>query len=134
MGIFKSMRELQKQSDEVNKNWDVGAQLEDAQARMADAQEMMAQQTAAANAATTGIDATATIVAVRQSGAMVNYQPTIEVDLTVLPEGGLPPYPVTVKQVIPQIHLAQAQPGSSVHVKVDPNNPASVWIDWTRPA
>jgi hypothetical protein len=134
VGIFKSMRELQKQSDEINKNWDVGAQLEDAQARMAEAQEMMAQQTAAANAAVTGVDATATIAAVRQTGAMVNYQPTVEVDLTVLPEGGLPPYPVTVKQVIPQIHLAQAQPGASVHVKVDPDNPASVWIDWTRPA
>jgi hypothetical protein len=133
MGMFKSLRDLQKQSDEINKNWDVGAQLADAQARMQDAQEMMAQQTAAANAAVTGADATATIVAVRQGHGMVNYQPTIEVDLTVLPEG-LPPYPVTVKQVIPQIHLAQAQPGNSVHVKVDPNNPASVWIDWTRPA
>ena len=133
MGMFKSLRDLQKQSDEINKNWDVGAQLEDAQARMQDAQEMMAQQTAAANAAVSGADATATIIAVRQGNGMVNYQPIIEVDLTVLPEG-LPPYPVTVKQVIPQIQLAQAQPGASVHVKVDPNNPASVWIDWTRPA
>ena len=134
MGLFKSVRDLQKQSNEINKNWDVGAQLEDAQARMADAQEMMAQQTAAANAATSGVDGTATIVAVRQGGAMVNFQPMIEVDLTVLPEGGLPPYPVTVKQVIPQVQLAQAQPGAAVHVKVDPNNPASVWIDWNRPA
>jgi hypothetical protein len=134
VGLFKSVRDLQKQSNEINKNWDVGAQLEDAQAQMANAQEMMAQQTAAANAATTGVDATATIVAVRQGNAMVNYQPMIEVDLTVLPEGGLPPYPVTVKQVIPQVQLAQAQPGASLHVKVDPNNPASVWIDWNRPA
>ena len=133
MGMFKSLRDLQKQSEEINKNWDVGAQLEDAQARMQDAQEMMAQQTAAANAAVSGADATATIVAVRQGNGMVNLQPIIEVDLTVLPDG-LPPYPVTVKQVIPQVHLAQAQPGASVHVKVDPNNPASVWIDWTRPA
>jgi hypothetical protein len=134
MGLFKSMRDLQKQSNEINKNWDVGAQLEDAQTRMADAQEMMAQQTAAANAATTGVDATATIVAVRQGHAMVNFQPEIEVDLTVLPDGGLPPYPVTVKQIIPQVQLGQAQPGAAVHVKVDPNNPALVWIDWNRPA
>jgi hypothetical protein len=132
MGFFKSMRELQKQSDEINKNWDVGAQLEDAQARMQDAQEMMAQQTAAANAALTGIDGTATIVAVRHGHGMVNYQPMLELDLTVFPEGGMP-YPVTVKQVTPQIHLAQAQPGQSVHVKVAPDDPASVWIDWTRP-
>jgi len=134
VGLFKSVRDLQKQSNEINKNWDVGAQLDDAQKRMADAQEMMAEQTAAANAATTGVDATATIVAVRQGGAMVNFQPMIEVDLTVVPDGGLPPYPVTVKQVIPQVQLAMAQPGASVHVKVDPNNPGSVWIDWNRPA
>jgi hypothetical protein len=133
VGLFKSVRELQKQSNEISKNHDMGAQLEDAQTRMAEAQELMAQQTAAANAATTGVDATATIVAIRQSGGMVNFQPMIEVDLTVLPDG-LPPYPVTVKQVIPQVQLAQAQPGSGVHVKVDPNNPASVWIDWNRPA
>jgi hypothetical protein len=133
VGLFKSVRELQKQSNEISTNHDMGAQLEDAQTRMAEAQELMAQQTAAANAATTGVDATATIVAIRQSGGMVNFQPMIEVDLTVLPDG-LPPYPVTVKQVIPQVQLAQAQPGSGVHVKVDPNNPASVWIDWNRPA
>ncbi len=133
MGLFKSVRELQKQSNEINKNHDMGAQLEDAQTRMADAQELMAQQTAAANAVTTGVDATATVVAIRQGHGMVNFQPMIEVDLTVLPDG-LPPYPVTVKQVIPQVQLAQAQVGAAVHVKVDPNNPATVWIDWNRPA
>jgi hypothetical protein len=134
MGMFKSIRDLQKQGNEINKNWDVGAQLADAQAQMQNAQELMAQQTAAANAATTGLDATATIVAVRQGPGLVNFQPMIEVDLTVLRDGGMPPYPVTVKQVIPQVNLAQAQPGASFHVKVDPNNPASVWIDWMRPA
>lgn len=133
MGFFKSMRELQKQSDEINKNWDVGAQLADAQTRMADAQEAMAQQTAAANAAVSGVDGTATIVAVRQGHGMVNYQPMIELDLTVVPDGGLP-YPVTVKQVTPQIHLARAQPGASVPVKIAPGDPSSVWVDWDRQA
>jgi sRNA-binding protein len=131
MGLFKSMRDLNKQSQEINKNWDVGAQLEDAQARMADANEMMAQQTAAANAATSGVDATATVAAVRQGTGMVNFQPIIELDLTVMPEG-LPPYPVTVKQVVPQVQLAQVQPGANLQVKVDPNNPSAVWIDFTR--
>lgn len=133
MGLFKGMRDLQKQANEINKGWDVGAQLENAQAQMASANELMAQQTAAANAAVSGLDARATVVGVRQGQGMVNFQPMIEVDLTVSPEG-LPPYPVTVKQVIPQVHLARAQPGMAVHVKVDPNDPASVWIDWDRPA
>jgi hypothetical protein len=133
MGLFKGMRDLQKQANEINKGWDVGAQLENAQAQMASANDLMAQQTAAANAAVSGLDARATVVAVRQGQGMVNFQPMIEVDLTVSPEG-LPPYPVTVKQVIPQVHLARAQPGMAVNVKVDPNDPASVWIDWDRAA
>ena len=41
----------------------------------ADAQEMMAEQTAAANASTTGVDAIATIVAVRQGKPMSTFSP-----------------------------------------------------------
>jgi hypothetical protein len=127
MGMFKSIRDLNKQANEINKDLDVGAQMEDAQARMADANEMMAQQTAAANVAATGMDATATVAAIRQGTGMVNYQPIMEIDLTVMPEG-LPPYPVTVKQVVPQMQLAQLQPGANLNVKVDPNDPAAVWL------
>jgi sRNA-binding protein len=129
MGFFKSMRDLQKQGNEINKNWDVGAQLADAQARMSDANAMMAQQTAAANAATTGLDATATVAAVRDGGGMVNFQPMVEIDLTVIAPGN-PPYPLTVKQVVPQVQLATLQPGASLKVKVDPNDASAVWIDF----
>jgi len=130
MGMFKSMRDLQKQSKEIQKNWDVGAQLNDAQARMAAANDMMAQQTAAANIAATGVDATASIIALRDSGTQVNFQPMCEIDLTVMPDG-LPPYPVTIKQVVMQTQLAFLTPGKNVKVKVDPNNPATVFIDMT---
>lgn len=133
MGFFKSLNDLQKQSKEINKNWDVGAQLADAQAQMADANALMAQQTAAANAATNGMDATATVTAVRQQGGMVNFQPMIELDLTVMAPGN-PPYPLTVKQVVPQTQLAMLQPGTSLKVKVDQNDPSAVWIDFAASA
>jgi hypothetical protein len=133
VGFFKSMRELQKQGNEMSKNMDVGAQMSNAQARMAQANEMMAQQTAAANIAATGVDASAAIVAVRDAGAQVNMQPMCEIDLTVMPDG-LPPYPVTVKQIVPMAQLAALQPGKTVNVKVDPNNPATVFIDMTSVA
>ena len=129
MGLFKSVRELNKQANEMSRNWDVGAQLADAQASMAAANEMMAQQTAAANIAATGLDATATVADVRQSGALVNYQPMVEIDLTVMAPGS-PPYPATVSQVVQQVHLAFLQPGSTLRVKVDPANPATIWIDF----
>lgn len=130
MGFFKSMRDLNKQSKEIQKNWDVGAQLEQAQASMAQANEMMAQQTVAANLAINGTDATATVAAIRQGAGMVNYQPIVEIDLTVLAPGA-PPRPVTVQQVVPQVNLAQLQPGAALKVKVDPANPDAVWINFT---
>jgi hypothetical protein len=129
MGFFKSMRDLQKQGNEINKDWDVGAQLADAQAQMAGANAFLAQQTAAANAATNGVDATATVAAVRQGGGMVNYEPLVELDLTVIVPGN-PPYPVTVKQAVPPTQLAMVQPGASLKVKVDPNELNTVWIDF----
>jgi len=136
MGLFKGMRDLMKQSDEINKNWDASAHLEQAQAQMASANQTMADMTAAANASAnavaSGIDATAVITGVRQQG-MVNFQPLVEVDLTVTPDG-LPPYPVTVKQAVSQMQLVHAQTGAVLHVKVDPDDPSSVWIDWSRPA
>ncbi len=89
MAFFKSLRELNKQANEMSRNWDVGAQLADAQTSMAAANQMMAQQTAAATIAATGLDATATVAAVRQTGALVNYQPMVEIDLTV-PAPGSP--------------------------------------------
>ena len=130
MAFFKSLRDLQKQSKEIQKNWDVGAQLDQAQASMAQASAMMAQQTAGANAAVNGLDAAATVAAVRQGTAMVNYQPVVEMDLTVMSPGS-PPYPVTVSQVVPQVHLARVQPGASLKVKVDPNDRNAIWIDFT---
>ena len=129
MGFFKSMRELNKTANEVSKNWDPGAQLAEAQASMAAANQVMAQQTAAANVAATGLDATATVVAVRQGAAMINYQPVVEIDLTVMPPGGMP-YPATVSQVVQQVHLARLQSGAGLRVKVDPANPQTIWIDF----
>jgi hypothetical protein len=136
MGFFKGLRDVQKQSAKINKNWDVGASFEQAQAQMASASQTMADMTAAANASANavanGIDATAVVTGVRQQG-MVNFQPLVEVDLTVTPDG-LPPYPVTVKQAVPQMQLVHAQAGANLRVKVDPDDPSSVWIDWSRPA
>jgi hypothetical protein len=93
------------------------------------ANEMLAQQTAAANLAVSGADATAMITSVAQTGAMVNYQPMLNIDMTVMAPG-LPPYPASVSQVVEQIYLAKAAAGNTVNVKVDPNAPATVYIDW----
>jgi len=132
MGMFKSMRDLQKQANEISKNSDPGQRMVEGMERMKEAQAMMAQQTAAANLAATGLDGIATITGVRQTGAMVNFQPVLELDLTVV-AAGRPPLPATLSQPVEQVFLTRAQPGAKVAVKVDQNNPDLVWINWTAP-
>lgn len=131
MGFFKSMNELNKQAKEINKNFDPGQQMKDGMAQMAQANEFMAQQTQAANLAVAGKDGTASITNVAQTGAMVNFQPTMQIEMTVFPEGGTP-YPVSVTQVVEQPFLAKAAPGQQVKVKVDQTDPNVVWIDWAN--
>jgi len=127
--MFKNMRDLQKMGNEMQKNMDVKSTMGNAMDRMKSAQDFMAQQTQAANIAATGVDATAMISGVAQTGAMINMQPTLQLDLTVMPDG-LPPYPAQVTQVVEQIYLGKAVAGASVPIKVDPENPGSIWINW----
>jgi hypothetical protein len=132
MGFFKSMRDLKKIGEEIERTTPpAGVRMADAQARMAGLSQMMAAQTEQANAATTaaasGVDMTATITAMRQVGT-VNFDLMMEFDLTVMP-GGLPPYPATVRQTISQMQLVRIRPGASARVKVDPQNPSAIWLD-----
>lgn len=126
--MFKSIRQLQKQAHEIEKTWDPDAQRAAGMARMAAATEMMGQQTKAANAALTGIDATATVTATRDGGGMINLEPIVEIELTVMPDGR-PPYPVTLRQPVPSVQLAMLQPGATVKVKIDPEDASQVWLD-----
>ena len=134
MGFFKSMRDLHNEATDIEKSMPpVKDRMAAANARMYHATESMAAQTHALNqqatAAASGVDATATISTARSVG-MVNFDPLMELDLTVMREG-MPPYPATVRQVVPQVQLARLQSGTSVSVKVDPNDQTGIWIDLT---
>jgi hypothetical protein len=128
MGLFKSARDIHKQAKEISKNWDPAAQMAQAQARMADVNEMLAKQTAAAGLAATGTDAAATVVSARETGTMLNLQPVLEIDLTVMP-GGQAPFPVTARQPVAATQLAALRPGAQLRVKFDPSDRSTVWID-----
>jgi hypothetical protein len=136
VGVFKSLRDLQKQAKEMERNSPPAAErLAAAQSRMAAVNQMMAMQTQAANAAVlaaTGADGysarcAATIIGMRQVGT-VNFDLLVEFDLTVTPEG-MTPYPVTMQQLISQLQVGQLQVGSTLMATVDPSNPAAIWLD-----
>ena len=134
MGVFKSMRDLQKQAKEIERNSPpVADRMAAAQARMASLNQMMAAQTQAANAAVAGladgsaVRRTVTITGMRQIG-MMNFDLLVEFDLTVLPDG-MPPYPATTQQRVSQMQAGRLRPGQTLQASVDPSNPAAIWLD-----
>ncbi|HEX9030423.1 MAG TPA: hypothetical protein VF834_01175 [Streptosporangiaceae bacterium] len=137
MGVFKSMRDLQKQAQEIERNSPpVGDRLRAAQERMSNMNQMLAAQTQAANAAAaaaaglasgTAVRRTVTITGMQQVG-MINFDLLVQFDLTVLPDG-MPPYPATTQQTVSQMQIGQIRPGMTLEASVDQANPSAIWLD-----
>lgn len=119
MGLFKNIRELQQLSAEISKDFDPAAQMRAATAQM---QQATAQSQLASSAS--AVTCPATVVAVRDTGRMVNYQPMVEVDVLVTPEGAVP-WPATVS-TIGHGQVAGLHVGVRVGVRYDPAAPATV--------
>jgi hypothetical protein len=133
MGVFKNMRDLQKQARDIERSMPpAGERMAAAQARMANLNQMMAAQTQAASAAASGAAErrSVTITGMRQTG-MMNFQPIVEFDLTVLPDDR-PPYPVTISQPVSPMQIGQLRAGLTLEASVDPANPSAVWLDLTQ--
>lgn len=129
MGFFKDISKLNKQAKELDKTFDPGAQMRQANEAMQAASLMMEQQTVAATLAVTGDPATAQVNLARDTGQLINMQPVIEMSLLVFLEGQ-PPYPVTLRQIVPLVQMGRLATGSRLAVKVDPKARETVWIDW----
>jgi hypothetical protein len=129
MSLFKDLRKLSKQSKELSKDWDPAAQMRQASAAMEATAGMMARQTAAARLAESGESASAQVSAARDTGELVNLQPVVEIDVLIYRQGR-PPYPATVRQIVPLAQLGRLAPGTQLPVRVDPDDSASIWIDW----
>jgi hypothetical protein len=132
MGFFKDIATLNNMGKEMRKDWNPLEQMQQGQVAIAQTNEMLAHMTARANstAATQGTPATASIVAVSETGRYINMQPVLAVELLVPTAAGFP-VPVTINEVVSQLHLARLQPGASLAVKVG-STPQDVVIDWFR--
>ncbi len=137
MGVFKSMRDLQKQARDIERNMPPAAdRMAAAQAKMANAAQMMANQTAAANAAAsaaqgladgTAVTRTVVINSMQQVG-MINFDLMVQFDITVM-QDGMPPYPATTQQTVSQMQIGAIRPGMTVDAAVDPSNPSAIWLN-----
>jgi hypothetical protein len=73
---------------------------------------------------TSGIDGTATITGMTQTGMFINNNPVVQFEATIeTPTGS---YPASFRQMVPLISVGQLQVGAKLAVKVDPNDPQSI--------
>jgi hypothetical protein len=133
MGVFKDLRDIVDQAEQMRAQYPVSDALANAKVGMAQAAELM-QGLAATTSETTaglvdGVETVATVTASRHTGTVVSFNPVIDLDLLVAMPNGVP-RPVTRREVVAQLHLVKAQPGNRLRVKVDPNDVTRLWIDW----
>jgi len=84
--------------------------------------------------ARSGIDprpGTATVVAVTDTGMMVNNDPVVMLDLSVTVDGR-EPYAVRIRQIVGKLYVARLQPGADFPVVVDVQDPYQVTIQWNE--
>ena len=133
MGFFKDVRNLQKQAKDMTPPEHRGVVggframkdgVAQANAMMGDVAE---QQQKAQMLMASGIVGQATIDAVNDTGVTVNDNPQIELALTVTVPGK-DPYQASLTQVVSRLAIAGFQPGSTVPVRVSPDDPQVLMI------
>lgn len=89
--------------------------------------DMQRQAETAQRLLATGRQGTAVVTALRDTGVRVDGNPEVELDLDVTVEG-MPVYPVTHRQVISRLAVAGFQPGATIPVRVDPQQPRTLIV------
>jgi hypothetical protein len=131
MGMFRSILQINKMAKETRKTWDPVAQTRNGLQMMQNANAQLAQQNAAAHLAVTGTPGSAMILNVRDTGTRLNLEPMVELDLLVT-VGVQPPYPVTLRSVVPIIGQGRLAPGNVVAVRVDQTQPQLAVVMWAE--
>jgi hypothetical protein len=119
MGIMKDIRDLSQLGKQASEGWDPAEQMRAATSRM---QQAAAQSRLLAS----GTAARATVVALRDTGTVLDYMPVVDIDVLVMPTDGVP-WPATAVNV-GHANLAVLRPGVAVTVRYDPAEPSAVAI------
>jgi predicted acyltransferase (DUF342 family) len=133
MGFFGDLNKLRIQGEEMREKQDVKGDMANAKAKM---DAMNAAYAAAAPkpedpaSEARRVDATATVQSAVQTGMMVNMMQGVNVNLLVMINGI--PTPVSTMLMIPIMNMVRLQPGAQLAVSIDPQEPNSVRIDWSK--
>lgn len=108
-----------------------GAMMKDSAATMSAAALMLNQQTRSDALRTSGVDAQAEVLAMRDTGQLFNYDPILEFDLRIH-QGWNNPYKVeNYRLLVSKIMLPKINVGATYAAKVDPQDPNQLLIFWT---
>ncbi len=108
-----------------------GAMMRDSAETMSAAALMLNQQTLSDALRTSGLDAQAEVLAMRDTGQLFNYDPILEFDLRIH-QGWKTPYKVEkYRQLVSKIMLPKISVGATYAAKVDPQDPNRLVISWT---
>ena len=72
--------------------------------------------------AMTGMDATAEVVAIQDTGAMINMNPVVKLTLKVTPAMGMPGFETTGETTVSKVAIPRK--GDSIKIKYDVTNPS----------
>jgi hypothetical protein len=133
MGMFKDLRNLKKQAEQMlpPEHRGLGGAMRMAKEGIPQMTQALADMQAGAQTAeylsANGLPGTARIESLRDTGITVNENPTVEFDLSVSVAGATP-YRVAHRQTISRLTISSFQPGATVPVRVDPADPQSLII------
>lgn len=132
MGFLKDMKDLSKAGKDMQKErYGTKNPRKIPKQGVAEAndalQQVQTDQALAQRLAAEGLRGEATVLALRDTGKVVNYQPEIEFDLQVAIDGR-EPYAVTHRQIVAAASLGSLQPWAHVPVRVDAQEPSQLII------
>ena len=79
-----------------------------------------------------GLRASVTVEGIWTVGSYLGMSPVVRVQGRVAREDGTPAYGAVFDEVVAQMHAGRIQPGATLAVFVDPQNPVDMTIDWIR--
>lgn len=133
MGFFKDIRGLQKQAKEMTppEHRGIAGGFRAMKDGVAQANQMLGElgeeQARAQRLMAAGLVGQAVIDGLQDTGVTVNDNPKVAFELTVeLP--GRAPYKASLTQVVSRLNVAAFQPGTTVPVRVDPEDPTVLMI------
>jgi len=140
MGMFKDINKMKKQGQDIQKAQgkrtgmigmlrDMPGQISQASSAVDDAMALQADIQQQQALLTSGTQGRATIKNFADTGTLVNFNPQVVLDLEVTCPGQ-DPYAAKLTTAVPQVYLAQLQPGASIGVRVDPSDPTAIALDW----